>query len=133
MTSALLSVITALIGVIGGFLLARFQASQSAKLASHRAEAERQAQLQSLAMDIVKVELERAEREGRRSPHPAIAHFTVISSLLQQYDVSLRREDLQNTVRLISDSYHGHCRFCDLPVCKCAELAEALSDDASAT
>lgn len=87
------TIVTALIGAVAGFLVPTYQAKQQAKQSAERADAERKAQLQTLAMEMVKVELDRAHAQGEPSRFPA-AHFAVISDLLQRYGVPTQELNL---------------------------------------
>src|SRR5688572_5185401 len=96
----ILPVVTALIGVLGGLLISYFNNKKNER-----------AEKSKLALEIVKVELDRATKRGFNfaSTHSTLAHWAVVSELIRKYSVDLDDPLIKNKIEEITDRYREYC------------------------
>lgn len=91
MENIVVPIVTAMLGVIGGLLVARSQARSRKALERDRATENEHGLLSSLALEIAKLEFERAEKQGRRSGSSLVAHWAVLRALMEEHGLTKSR------------------------------------------
>lgn len=109
MDQILIPLLTAILGLLGGLIVARMQARSSERTEAKRAIAQKRDTLNSLALEIAKLELERAAREGRRTQSSLVAHWAVLRALMEEHGGGGPAPKLPYMVDKINITYGGLC------------------------
>jgi hypothetical protein len=109
MLTILLPIVSAIIGVAGGLLVAHHQARSTKTLEIQKAADIEKAAFRNLALEIVKLEFERAALEGRTSTHSILAHWSIVAALMEESRVKLDDPELVSVIGHLSNYYTQFC------------------------
>ena len=105
----MLPVITAVLGLLGGLLIALIRERFSDTRNKENIAKDKENKRQQLAKEILDIEFQRAKFVGKESPYSTIAHFVVLNELIDKstnFNIDL---SLREITESINKEYQERC------------------------